>query len=143
MKYSILTRANMIIAGLALCLLPPAVLARSTKLVEPDPVTITCNLSAEKMKAGIMNGGAMRGWKVVSEIPGNTELRYVKGDNKHIITVNVSYTASSFAVTYKDSTNLNYRVEDDGTRYIHPRPVGWMKNLSSDIQVASNNQCSN
>jgi hypothetical protein len=165
MKYNILTCSNMIIAGLALCLLPPAVLARSTKLVEPDPVTINCNLSAEKMMEGIRTGGAVRHWTVVSQSPGNAVLRYIKGNNKHILTVNVSYTSSTFAVTYKDSVNLKYRVgenlyttfdeygdrvevggngvEADMIRYIHPKPVGWMRNLSSDIQEAANDLCFN
>jgi len=158
MKYNILTRST--ISGLILCLLPPAALARSTKLVEPDPVTINCSLPAEKMEEGIKDGGAVRGWKVVTKSPGNIELRFAKENNKHVITVNVSYTANTFAVTYKDSVNLNYRVEEggvsfdedgdivaddgnrDGIRYIHPRPVGWMKNLSKDIQGSANSYCS-
>ncbi len=160
MKLNIVTRSNMITAGLVLCLLPPPVLARSTKLVEPDPVTIDCNLSTEKMMEGIRAGGVIRRWKVVGQSPGNAELQYVKGENKHVITVNVSYTANTFSVTYKDSINLNYRVgedlyfivdedgdgvegegEDEDIRYIHPRAVGWMKNLSMDIQGAANSLC--
>ena len=140
MKFNLFARPHLIVAALALCLLPPAVLARSTTLVEPDPVTISCSLSGEKMQQGIKSGGAMRHWMVVNQNPGNTELRYAKGD-KHVITVNVSYTANTFAVTYKDSSGLNYAVKDDGTRRIHPRPVGWMKNLSGDIQMATNNLC--
>jgi len=140
MKFNLFVRPHLIVAALALCLLPPAVLARSTPLVEPDPVTISCSLSGEKMQQGIKSGGAMRHWIVVNQNPGNTELRYAKGD-KHVITVNVSYTANTFAVTYKDSSGLNYAVKDDGTRRIHPRPVGWMKNLSGDIQMATNNLC--
>jgi hypothetical protein len=163
MKYSILTRSIMIISGLILCLLPPAVSAGSTELVEPDPVRINCSLPAEKMEEGIKDGGAVRGWKVVARSPGNVELRYSKADDKHVITVNVSYTANTFAVTYKDSINLNYREEergfsydedgdmvaDDGNgaegdiiRYLHRRPVGWMKNLSMDIQGSANSHCS-
>ena len=142
MNYNIRTRSNMIIVALALCLLPAAVLARSTELVEPDPVTINCNLPAEKMQQGIMSGGAIRHWSVISQTPGNTELQYIKGNNKHIISVNVSYTENTFAVTYKDSSGLNYTVKDDGTRRIHPKPVDWMKNLSGDIQMAANNLCS-
>lgn len=141
MKYNRLIRSNMIITALVLCLLPPVVLARSTVLVEPDPVTINCSLSAEKMKQGIASGGAMRKWSVVSQTPGNTELKFVKGNNKHVINVNVGYTANTFAVTYKDSSGLNYVVKKDGTRRIHPKPVSWMKNLSIDIQRSVNNLC--
>jgi hypothetical protein len=140
MKYHMFTRTRMIIVALALSPIPPAVLARSTVLVEPDPVTIGCSLPAEKMQEGIKSGGAMRHWIVVSQNPGNTELQYAKG-SKHVITVNVSYTANTFAITYKDSSGLNYAVSDDGTRRIHPRPVGWMKNLSGDIQGSTNNLC--
>jgi len=140
MKFTLFARPHLIVAALALCLLPPAVLARSTTLVEPDRVTISCSLPGEKMQQGIKSGGAMRHWMVVSQNPGNTELRYAKGD-KHVITVNVSYTANTFAVTYKDSSGLNYAVKDDGTRRIHPKPVDWMRNLSGDIQRATNNLC--
>jgi len=140
MKFNLFARSHLIIAALALCLLPPAVLARSTTLVEPDPVTLSCSLPAEKMQEGIKSGGAMRHWIVVSQNPGNTELQYAKG-SKYVITVNVSYTANTFAITYKDSSGLNYAVKDDGTRRIHPRPIGWMKNLSGDIQRATNNLC--
>ena len=83
----------------------------------------------------------MRRWMVVGQTPGNTELRYVKGNNKHVITVNVSYTANTFAITYKDSSGLNYAVKDDGTRRIHPKPIDWMRNLNGDIQRAANNLC--
>lgn len=140
MKFNLFARPHLIVAALALCLLPPAVLARSTTLVEPDPVTISCSLPAEKMQQGIKSGGAMRHWIVVNQNPGNTELRYAKG-SKHVITVNVSYTANTFDITYKDSSGLNYAVKDDGTRRIHPRPIGWMKNLSGDIQGSTNNLC--
>ena len=53
MKFNLFARPHLIVAALALCLLPPAVLARSTTLVEPDPVTISCSLPAEKMQQGI------------------------------------------------------------------------------------------
>ncbi|MEN8207141.1 MAG: hypothetical protein ABFS24_14190 [Pseudomonadota bacterium] len=46
MKYNLFARSRMVMVVLAICLLSPAVLARSTELVEPDPVTISCNLPA-------------------------------------------------------------------------------------------------
>jgi hypothetical protein len=92
------------------------------------------------MKAGIRNGGAMRGWVIVGQAPGNVELRYVKGNNKHAITVDVSYTANTFAVRYKDSVNLNYEFKKR-VRYLHPNAVGWMANLSADIQMNADGQC--
>jgi len=76
----------------------------------------------------------VRGWRPVTRAPGIVELQYIKGANKHSLTVNVEYTRNAFAVSYKDSTHLNYKVKKNGVRVIHPRPLGWMSNLSSDIE---------
>ncbi|VAW77196.1 hypothetical protein MNBD_GAMMA13-659 [hydrothermal vent metagenome] len=133
---------RMSIIGLAIYFLSPAAHARSTHLIEPEPVTINCHLPAEEMNEAILKGGAARKWVAIEQMKGVTELKYVKGNNKHLLIVEVSYTADTFAITYKDSVNLNYSVTNEGTRRIHPRPIGWMKNLSSDIQLAANNLCS-
>jgi hypothetical protein len=141
MKKTIPTITNLTIFGLIFYALPTAVQARSTTFVEPDPVGISCELSSKQMQRSITTGGRLRHWKVVEKSDGNIHLRYIKGNNKHIITVNVSYTPNSFAVTYLDSVNLNYKVQDDGSKRIHPRPVGWMKNLSGDIEQFANDNC--
>ncbi len=141
MKPNTLSFSKVIIATLALSLLPPTVYARSKKLVEPAPVTINCHLSNKQMKSGIRNGGAVRNWVVVNETPGFTELNYKKGGSKHSLTVDVSYTENTFAVTYRNSINLNYRVNKKGIREIHPKPNNWMSNLSGDIERFANSQC--
>jgi hypothetical protein len=43
--------------------------------------------------------------------------------------VDVRYTATTYSITYKDSTNLNYR---DGQ--IHKNYNGWIENLDRDIR---------
>lgn len=141
MKLNSLSFSKIIIATIALSLLPPTVYARSKKLVEPAPVTLNCHLSDKQMKSGIRNGGTVRNWVVVSQTPGNTVLNYKKHGEKHSLTVNVNYTKNTFAVTYKDSFNLNYSVNKKGIRKIHPKPINWMSNLSGDIQKYTNNQC--
>jgi len=140
MKFNSRTFAKAVIAALTLCLLPPTVYARSDKLVEPAPVTLNCQLSDGQMKSGIRNGGAVRNWVVVNETPGFTELNYKKGD-KYSLTVDVSYTENTFAVTYRDSINLNYHVNKKGVREIHPNPINWMRNLSGDIERVTNSEC--
>jgi len=141
MKLSTLTFSKVIFAILLLSLLSPTVYARSTTLVDPQPVTINCNLSEKQMKSGIRNGAAVRNWTVVRQDSGQTELNYIKGGNKHSINVNVSYTENTFAITYKDSFNLNYKVNRKGVREIHPNAVKWMANLSGDIQRLASMQC--
>ena len=141
MNLNALSFSRIIIAAIALSLLPPTVYARSKKLVEPAPVTISCNLTDTQMKSGIRSGGAARNWVVVSQTPGNTELNYEKSEGKHSLTVNVSYTKNTFAVTYKDSFNLNYKVNRKGIRERHKKPISWMSNLSGDIQRFTDIEC--
>ena len=141
MKLNTLSFSKVIIVALALCLLSPAVHARSKKLVEPYPVTLSCNLSEKQMTLGIRNGGAARNWVVISQAPGNTELNYKKGGNKHSLTVNVSYTKNTFAVTYKSSINLDYHVNSKGVRKLHPKAISWISNVSEDIKRFTNSQC--
>jgi hypothetical protein len=131
-----------IIIVIALLVLSPAANARSTLLVEPGSVKINCELSLESMNEGIVSGGAVRGWVVIHQEPGATHLRYVKGENKHTITVNIWYASDWYDVTYEDSTNLNFKVKKNGKRYIHPRPIGWMENLSNDIRKSTDELCS-
>jgi subtilase family serine protease len=127
--------------SLMLITLSSTAIARSTNIVEPEPTIVNCSLTLDRMKAAIVKGGAVRGWKVVNNEVGNMLLKYVKGANKHTITVNVSYTEVMFDVTYADSTNLNYNVRKNGTLRIHPKPIGWMKNLDFDIQEKANQLC--
>ena len=141
MNLNALSFSRIIIAAIALSLLPPTVYARSKKLVEPAPVTINCNLTDTQMKSGIRNGGAARNWVVISQMPGSTELKYEKSGGKHSLTVNVSYTKNTFAVTYKDSFNLDYHINKKGIRKIHPKPISWMDNLSGDIQRFTDSEC--
>ncbi len=129
------------VIGVTLGLLSPVAYGRAIDLVEPTKVLINCELGAERMVEAIIRGGAVRKWFAVSQDPGVVELQYIKGNNKHIINVNVQYTANTFAVTYKDSFNLNYSKTSDGQQMLHPRPVGWMKNLSGDIRLATSDDC--
>ena len=141
MTPKICIHANLYAALLVSALLPAAVVARTVDLVNPEPVTINCSLSPQKMQQAIEAGGSVRNWKVIGKRPGNAELRYIKGNNKHIITVDVGYTRNTFSVQYKDSVNLHYFINYENVARIHPRPVGWMKNLSGDITVAANALC--
>lgn len=141
MKLERLTFSMTIIVSFVICVLPTTVYARATKLVEPDPVTTNCVLTLDDMREAIIAGGAVRGWTIVDQAPGSIELKYVKGAYKHVLSVNVQYTKNTYSVTYEDSTNLNYKVKRNGIREIHPRPIGWMKNLSIDIQIKTDMVC--
>ena len=136
-------RNSLILLTLAfvLLLISNPSMARSTTLIEPPSVTMQCDLTSADMSEAIISAGEIRGWRPVGKTPGNVELRFIKGNGKHVITVNVAYTKNTFAVFYKDSTNLNYKVKKDGTRVIHPRPIGWLSNLSMDIESKTVVKC--
>ena len=131
-----------LIACLTAALLPGTADARATKLIEPAQVTTSCDLSIEKMKEAIITGGAGRGWTPVNQTNEFIELKYTKGSNKHILLVSVAFTNNTFAVSYMDSTNLNYKVKRNGVRELHPRPIVWMSNLSNDIRIKTDIFCS-
>jgi len=144
MKKGVIVHFVSFVIGVTLGLLSPVAYGgRAIDLVEPAKVLINCELGAEQMVEAIIQGGAVRRWFPVSQDPGVVELRYIKGNNKHIINVNVKYTDNTFAVLYKDSFNLNYSKTSDGRQMLHPRPVSWMKNLSGDIRLATFNECLN
>ena len=141
MKRKSINMTSRVFLVLVMVLITSTASARSTKLVEPPMVTTQCELSNEDMISAIITGGAVRGWKPVNRAPGSIELRYNKGPDKHIITVEVAYTSNSFVIKYKDSVGLNYKVKKNGTRVIHPRPIGWMSNLSGDIETMTFERC--
>ena len=135
------TPATLALALLVSAWMPSAAQARTVDLVNPEPVTINCSLSSAQMEQAIEAGGGVRDWKVVGKQPGKLQLRYIKGNNKHVITVDVGYHRNGFAVSYLDSVNLHYFINYENVARIHPRPVGWMKNLSGDISAAANALC--
>lgn len=141
MKLNAINITSQVFLALVMVLASSTVNARSTELVDPPMVTTQCELSSEEMISAIISGGAIRGWRPVDNAPGNIQLQYNKDSGKHIITVNVAYTSNSFVITYKDSVNLNYKVKRNGKRMIHPRPVGWMSNLSGDIESITFEKC--
>jgi len=73
MTPKICIHANLYAALLVSALLPAAVVARTVDLVNPEPVTINCSLSPQKMQQAIEAGGSVRNWKVIGKRPGNAQ----------------------------------------------------------------------
>lgn len=53
--------------------------------------------------------------------------------NKHTLTVEIAYNATSYSIRYKDSINLNHGFEED-VEVIHPNANKWMVNLKEAIR---------
>lgn len=80
------------------------------------------------MKKAIMMAGTKLGWEMQPVKPGlivaTLHLR------KHAAVVNVTYNTRAYSITYKDSTNLDYK-----NGQIHRNYNGWIENLDKGIRA--------
>lgn len=85
----------------------------------------------EKVRESIGVAASARGWQVISEQPGQLQLRNViRG--KHTVVVDVFYDTKGVRIDYVSSENLKYAMRD-GAAYIHPKYNEWVKLLLQDI----------
>jgi hypothetical protein len=106
--------------------------ARSKPLIDPPETQSRCTVSEEQMLQGITQGLIGRDWLVTGRQPGLvTAQLIVRG--KHTLIVTIKYTDTSFDIDYEDSVNLNYRVDDDGTQYLHPNGSIWLEDVRRGI----------
>jgi hypothetical protein len=85
-------------------------------------------LTADQVRNAILAAGTGLGWVMTPVSPGLVNGRLMLRD--HVAVVDVRYSATTYSITYKDSTNLNYR---DGQ--IHKNYNGWIENLDRDIRA--------
>jgi hypothetical protein len=120
----------------ALLLIPVAFMlmggASPIPLTDPEPLAVPAGLSVEQVNKAIKVGIASRtGWAVTKEENGLIE--ETLNVRQHMLKVNIPYSATSVAIKYVDSQNLEYG-EKKGVKVIHPKWVNWTRNLLSDIQ---------
>ena len=83
--------------------------------------------TVEQVRGAIVRAGNGLGWVMTPNDPGLVSGRLaLRG---HVAVVDVRYSPKAYSITYKDSTNLNYR---DGQ--IHKNYNGWIENLDRDIR---------
>lgn len=82
--------------------------------------------TAEHVREVIMTAAAEEGWAVKPVADGLLDATLNKG--KYMIVVDITYSAASYSVRYRDSTNLNYRKSDTG-ELIHPTYNRWVTTL--------------
>ena len=85
-------------------------------------------LTADQVRNAILTAGTNLGWVMTPVSPGLVSGRLMLRD--HVAVVDIRYSATTYSITYKDSTNLNYR---DGQ--IHKNYNGWVENLDRDIRA--------
>ena len=85
-------------------------------------------LTSDQVRDSIIKAGVGLGWVMTPVSPGLISGRLALRD--HVAIVEIRYSAATYSITYKDSTNLNYR---DGQ--IHQNYNGWIENLDRDIRA--------
>lgn len=102
--------------------------ASATQVLNYEDQPITASLTAAEVKKSIIKAGARRGWTVKETGPG--ELTAMIHVRTHTATITITYTANSYSIMYKDSTNLKYKDGD-----IHRNYNKWVTFLKSDIDL--------
>jgi len=124
---------------LALCTATVAEARGTVPIVPHENVVLTAAaggpLTAEQVRGAIIRAAARTRypWMITADGPDKLiATTLVRG--KHTAEVSISYTPSSFSVTYRDSRNLNYRIRH-GAPEIHPNYNVWVQQLVDAIQA--------
>lgn len=97
--------------------------------VSSAPITASkASLTLDDVSKAIMRAGGGLGWQMKETKPGH--MLATLHLRTHVAIVDINYSTTSFSITYKDSTNLDY----DGTN-IHSNYNGWIQNLDKGIRT--------
>jgi len=83
--------------------------------------------SLEQIKTAIVEAGRAKGWIMKDIAPGRLDAELHL--RSHVAFVEITYSPTSYSITYKNSINLNY----DGTN-IHSNYNSWIQNLQREIE---------
>ncbi len=90
-------------------------------------------LPLEKVKIAIQLGLQDKGWNVDEWTDGGLTAKIVVR-GKHTVIVTISYSTDYFSLFYKDSDNMLYEEEKDGTKVIHKNYSRWAEMLVDSIR---------
>lgn len=115
----------------------PAVARDSVPIVNYDNVAVATSsgkaASAEQVRQAITAAAAGKGWTVAEQGDGKLQATIVVR-GKHTVVVDIAYAADKYALTYKDSINMNL-IERDGQKLIHPFYNKWVQTLKEAIRL--------
>jgi len=91
-------------------------------------------LTEDDVRRALVASGAARGWVITPQGPGVLMARL--NVRKHMAEARISYTSSSFSITYVTSSNLDYDKDRNGQEVIHRNYNRWINNLRNDTVLA-------
>lgn len=132
---------KLIIATLALLLSFTAstpALARTSVPIEnlPNNPAVASSgkiLSIDDVKRVIQAAALYRNWSLTEKSPG-TFLATLNVRGKHTIMVDITYTETTYSISYSNSSNMNY-TSDGGQGLIHPNYNKWVQDFRRAIQA--------
>ena len=93
------------------------------------PAAVGQNLTIDQVAKGIVAAGAKHGWAMTIQTQGHiVGTLILRG---HTAVVDIFYSANSYSILYKDSSNLKY---DAASKTIHANYSSWVRNLHVAIQ---------
>ena len=101
--------------------------------VSDQPITRydSAELSMQQIERAIVLGGMEKGWTMQSVAPGHI-VGSIDVRGKHSASVDIHYDKSTYSVTYKDSSNLDYQPPN----LIHRNYNNWVTNLVRSINTS-------
>ena len=112
--------------GALMLSLPASALQPIQDLIDqpvPDGLTLA------QVKNAIKQGAAVRKW--IAKEKGPNEFEVTLFNRGFVVVVNITYSRSSYSITYVSSQNLKAQ-----NGRIHRKYNGWVSNLNNDIQRA-------
>jgi hypothetical protein len=127
-----------IVLPVLLTLLSAFAMARtSVPIVNFDDVAVStgsnAKLSAAQVGESIKTAAQAKTW-TVSPAGDNKMTATLQVRGKHTVVIEIPYSATSYSLLYKDSSNMKHEVEG-GTPVIHPFYNKWVATLKDGIQM--------
>jgi hypothetical protein len=97
------------------------------------PAAVQESFTAADMREAVLKGCLDAGWQA-AEIDANTIEATIVVRGKHTAVVSIPYTAQTYSINYKSSTNMAYKGKSDGGVAIHGAYNRWVNNLHAAIQ---------
>lgn len=118
------------------------ILKSSRQVLMEDPLTVVfqnpATLTPAKMRQAIEASAAANAWSIVKESDGRIELT-ANVRNKHVVAIEISYTAGRYEIRYLRSDNLLYEEQRHRPvilRAIHRNYNVWIRKLADSINTS-------
>lgn len=98
------------------------------------PVVNAKKLSSAQVLQAIKLAAGKQHWIITQEENGAITASILVRQ-KHTVVISIQYNAENYSIHYKDSNNMKYEKEKDGSEVIHPFYNKWVGALNDAIRL--------